>query len=359
MTLPITIPSVPSPASSHSSSEDREKPRTPDAGSPAGSDLQDNTGASGSTSAAGGKRKTSRRANTAERRATHNAVERQRREALNGRFLDLAKLLPNLSQIRRPSKSAIVNSSIAHIHASRRHRALASRELRLLKAECDHLRRELNEWRDRASIPRLRSLFEVKDLAWSLSGELEIIPISNGPGDEDDDMYEDGSYDNDVDATVESGAISVEEQARMAQSQFRPPVPPVNTSFTPVPQQPPFTRTHSNPHPMIVSPTNMSFDNPMLGVYDSHVSVPSNGQMNINISPYPNFDKYSSPIPQQGFNGRGRSGSMTSSGSASPPHHQPQARSYHQQPQGQAAWGAMQMPNFAMPQMGGNQAYGF
>ncbi|KAF9524479.1 hypothetical protein CPB83DRAFT_738245, partial [Crepidotus variabilis] len=46
------------------------------------------------------KRKPSRRANTAERRATHNAVERQRRETLNGRFLDLAALLPNLSQIR-------------------------------------------------------------------------------------------------------------------------------------------------------------------------------------------------------------------------------------------------------------------
>lgn len=33
------------------------------------------------------KRKPSRRANTAERRATHNAVERARRETLNGRFL--------------------------------------------------------------------------------------------------------------------------------------------------------------------------------------------------------------------------------------------------------------------------------
>jgi hypothetical protein len=37
--------------------------------------------------AGGVKRKPNRRANTAERRATHNAVERQRRETLNGRFL--------------------------------------------------------------------------------------------------------------------------------------------------------------------------------------------------------------------------------------------------------------------------------
>ncbi|KAH0588360.1 hypothetical protein H2248_004216 [Termitomyces sp. 'cryptogamus'] len=56
-----------------------------------------------------GRAAASRRANTAKRRATHNAVECQRRETLNGRFL-----------IRRPSKSSIVNSSIAHIHASRR-----------------------------------------------------------------------------------------------------------------------------------------------------------------------------------------------------------------------------------------------
>jgi len=32
-------------------------------------------------------KRSSRRANTAERRATHNAVERLRRETLNGRFL--------------------------------------------------------------------------------------------------------------------------------------------------------------------------------------------------------------------------------------------------------------------------------
>lgn len=100
------------------------------------------------------RRKPSRRANTAERRATHNAVERQRRETLNGRFLDLAALLPNLASVRRPSKSAIVNSSIALIHTQRRARALAGREMRILKAETDLLRRELNEWRDRASLPR-------------------------------------------------------------------------------------------------------------------------------------------------------------------------------------------------------------
>jgi hypothetical protein len=100
-------------------------------------------------------KRSSRRANTAERRATHNAVERARRETLNGRFLDLAAMLPNLAAVRRPSKSAIVNSSIALIHAQRRQRAIAARELRLIKAENDAIRQELNEWRARASLPRV------------------------------------------------------------------------------------------------------------------------------------------------------------------------------------------------------------
>jgi hypothetical protein len=106
-------------------------------------------------SQSGPAKRSSRRANTAERRATHNAVERARRETLNSRFLDLAAMLPNLAAVRRPSKSAIVNSSIALIHAHRRQRAIAARELRLIKSENDALRQELNEWRARASLPRV------------------------------------------------------------------------------------------------------------------------------------------------------------------------------------------------------------
>jgi hypothetical protein len=40
------------------------------------------------------KRRAARRANTAERRATHNAVERMRRETLNGRFLVSISFFP-------------------------------------------------------------------------------------------------------------------------------------------------------------------------------------------------------------------------------------------------------------------------
>ncbi|KAJ7844262.1 hypothetical protein B0H14DRAFT_2777080 [Mycena olivaceomarginata] len=134
---------------------------------------------------AGGVKRTAkpnRRTTTAQRRATHNAVERQRRETLNGRFYDLAALLPNLSQIRRPSKSAIVNSSIAHITASRRQRLLAAQQLRLIKAEGDALRAEVNEWRARVGVPGVECFavglageleFEVGDLEGEMYGEEE------------------------------------------------------------------------------------------------------------------------------------------------------------------------------------------
>ncbi|KAG8897627.1 hypothetical protein FRB99_008025 [Tulasnella sp. 403] len=121
------------------------------------------------------RRKPSRRANTAERRATHNAVERQRRETLNGRFLDLAALLPNLATVRRPSKSAIVNSSIALIHTQRRARVTAARELRLLKQEADALRNELNTWRERAgmNLPRIEEPPRSREFEELVSGALE------------------------------------------------------------------------------------------------------------------------------------------------------------------------------------------
>ncbi|KAG9088814.1 hypothetical protein FS749_001851 [Ceratobasidium sp. UAMH 11750] len=151
--LPLAIPELPA-ASSPASSVSSSLP-TPLSASFAPSNFGSFPGQQSAAAAGAVRRKPSRRANTAERRATHNAVERARRETLNSRFLDLAALLPNLVSVRRPSKSAIVNSSIALIHTQRRARATAGRELRNLKAETDSLRRQLNEWRERACLPQI------------------------------------------------------------------------------------------------------------------------------------------------------------------------------------------------------------
>ncbi|KAF8967354.1 hypothetical protein BDZ97DRAFT_1916951 [Flammula alnicola] len=143
------------------------------------------------TSAVQMKRKPSRRTYTAEARATHNAVERQRREVLHERFLDLAALLPNLSHIQRPSKFSIVNSSIAHMHAFKRYRLLASRELQLLQNEADALRCEINEWRNRARIPRLEEPARGEGFDMLLSGELEeVLAVLGDEGEEGE--FEDG-----------------------------------------------------------------------------------------------------------------------------------------------------------------------
>lgn len=180
------------------------------------------------------RRKPSRRANTAERRATHNAVERQRRETLNGRFLDLAALLPNLASVRRPSKSAIVNSSIALIMAQRRARAIAGRELRGLKAETDAIRRELNEWRDRANLPRVDEVPRAQDYFELLNAE-EVAEV----GEEERRAYEMrdrgdlGDEDDCADELDDAAGMMVPQQQQQQPAMYHP-APPAQ-QFAPAP----------------------------------------------------------------------------------------------------------------------------
>lgn len=47
-----------------------------------------------------------------DKRSAHNALERQRREGLNTKFQQLAHALPELQNVKRPSKSMIVAKSL-------------------------------------------------------------------------------------------------------------------------------------------------------------------------------------------------------------------------------------------------------
>ncbi|KAJ7676557.1 hypothetical protein DFH06DRAFT_1291552 [Mycena polygramma] len=135
--------------------------------------------------------KAMRRVNTAERRATHNAVERQRRVTLHGRFLDLAALMSNLDHVRRPTKSVIVNSSIAYLNTSARHRILSTQQLRIMKSEADALRQEVNEWRAGAGVVFLEEPLRSEAFGILLRGELvvevEATDMIEGDSSEDDD----------------------------------------------------------------------------------------------------------------------------------------------------------------------------
>lgn len=252
---------------------------------------------------------------------------------------DLAGLLPNLSQLRRPSKSAIVNSSIAHIHAARRHRLLASRELRLLKLESDALRRELNEWRNRAGIPRIEEPVRGEGFSVVLSGEPEIIPMPGGAGllEEDEDGFGDEMDDDYRPMTATSNQS--DEDARVAemlksQAAQVPFVPAINTNLQHPMMRSSSMHTHQRIHPMasaggpiIASPTAMSFENPVLGrVFDS---IPYNAGDAYSAGYGPIQDKWAAAggygpgnVNDQAYlkslARRSRSSSQ-SSGSASPP----------------------------------------
>ncbi|KAJ7791889.1 hypothetical protein B0H14DRAFT_2933903, partial [Mycena olivaceomarginata] len=214
-------------------------------------------------SAGGVKRtaKPNRRTTTAQRRATHNAVERQRRETLNGRFYDLAALLPNLSQIRRPSKSAIVNSSIAHITASRRQRLLAAQQLRLIKAEGDALRAEC------FAVGLAGELkFEVGDLEGEMYGEEEEEHEGGGgaayPG--HGGGYEEEQFVNHSALSSSPHSLSLHALPHPSQSHYPASIPmiasPTSALFDPAPIA--HTHTHAvydqharqlHPHQMMLA----------------------------------------------------------------------------------------------------------
>lgn len=196
---------------------------------------------------------------------------------------DLAALLPNLSQIRRPSKSSIVNSSIAHIHASRRHRILAARELRAVKSEADALRRELNEWRDRAGIPRIEEPIRDEGFSMVLSGELEVIAAIPGDEDEDAELHGYGAYGDEGDDDYPGSATNAPQSipAHHMDEMDDPRMAMIkNANVNPFahslpPAQHPHHLAHILPRPaaqggpMIASPTGVAFENPaMNGMYE-------------------------------------------------------------------------------------------
>ncbi|KAJ6462166.1 kinase-like domain-containing protein [Mycena sanguinolenta] len=121
--------------------------------------------------------------------ASHSASERQRRDKL---FLDLASLLPNLAGVRRPSKNAILESSIAYIRSSR---SLASQQLLALHAESESLRREANEWRLRAGVPDFLEKPRRGDVFMLLTGaDFEFDNVGARDDDELDEQCTNGVF---------------------------------------------------------------------------------------------------------------------------------------------------------------------
>ncbi|KAJ2008598.1 hypothetical protein GGI04_001028 [Coemansia thaxteri] len=86
----------------------------------------------------------------AQKRAVHNAIERARRESLNGQFQDLASAVPALIHVKRPSKAVIVEKSLEYIRSFRDHLAHRDQCIRKLQVrnlalhdQVNHLRKQL------------------------------------------------------------------------------------------------------------------------------------------------------------------------------------------------------------------------
>ncbi|KAJ1569018.1 hypothetical protein HK096_004496 [Nowakowskiella sp. JEL0078] len=92
---------------------------------------------------------------TLEKRATHNATERARREILNVKFQELANSIPALSNVRKPSKSVIVQKSLEHVEELQRMSDRKDNAIRTLSERNSNLRVEVGKLRALLGHPAL------------------------------------------------------------------------------------------------------------------------------------------------------------------------------------------------------------
>ncbi|KAJ2860878.1 hypothetical protein GGH94_005249 [Coemansia aciculifera] len=133
----------------------------------------------------------------AQRRAAHNAVERARRESLNGQFQDLASAVPALVHIKRPSKATIVEKSLEYIRSFREH--LAGRDLYIRKLQVRNLalHDQVNHLRSQLG---MEPISESAEPSLPVAAAVTLLPIDGtssdkeGVEEEDEDDNEEEEY---------------------------------------------------------------------------------------------------------------------------------------------------------------------
>ncbi|KAJ1550706.1 hypothetical protein HK096_005484 [Nowakowskiella sp. JEL0078] len=90
-----------------------------------------------------------------EKRATHNATERARREILNVKFQELANCIPALSNVRKPSKSVIVQKALEHVEELQRISDRKDNAIRTLLERNSNMRVEVGKLRSLLGHPVL------------------------------------------------------------------------------------------------------------------------------------------------------------------------------------------------------------
>ncbi|KAJ1940145.1 hypothetical protein EC988_007119, partial [Linderina pennispora] len=104
----------------------------------------------------------------AQRRATHNAIERARRESLNGQFQDLASAVPSLIHVRRPSKATIVEKSLDYIRSFKDHLSNRDQYIKKLQLRNLALHDEVNRLRQQLGLEPIADVGEPAEILPSL-----------------------------------------------------------------------------------------------------------------------------------------------------------------------------------------------
>ncbi|KAJ2120055.1 hypothetical protein IWW56_004026 [Coemansia sp. RSA 2131] len=116
----------------------------------------------------------------AQRRATHNAIERARRESLNGQFQDLASAVPALIHVRRPSKATIVEKSLDYIRTFKDHLGNRDVYIRKLQLRNQALHDEVSHLRSQLGLEPLSEVCEATN-SGNEEEELEAAGSSTSP----------------------------------------------------------------------------------------------------------------------------------------------------------------------------------
>ncbi|KAJ1915383.1 hypothetical protein H4219_004348 [Mycoemilia scoparia] len=114
--------------------------------------------------------KASKQTESVAKRVNHNAIERARRESLNGQFQDLASAVPSLIHVRRPSKATIVEKSLEYIRTFKSQQSNNDRYIKTLQLRNLELRDELNRLREKLGIDPITTTKEEKAISRSRSG---------------------------------------------------------------------------------------------------------------------------------------------------------------------------------------------
>ncbi|KAE8225916.1 hypothetical protein CF319_g1408 [Tilletia indica] len=172
---------------------------------------RDSRGGSSSGASAGGR--------TIKKREVHNAIERDRRNRLNDRFLDLAAKLPATASVRRPSKNLVISKSIQFVNDALQQEIVYRGMIEQLSRDNVAMRKEVNGTRTANGIELLPAQASAQMPATLVQiGRASHNGSSRGPrtgasaaalvrvdgaDDDDDDDDDDGNGDEDEDESQE------------------------------------------------------------------------------------------------------------------------------------------------------------